>query len=280
MQQAQFGGASSSASQEMFAAGVSYGRRLSWPDDYFQQITRLQYQFYDVQGYTQIQGGQSNILSIRETIERNSLDNPISPNTGSRFTLSAEVAPPIPGFDQFYKTEFRFQQHNPVFGKLISSFGMEHGYMGFFGTDRRSQFERYYLGGTQMQQRETFTRDNIDMRGYPGGFQGSISPIVDGEEVGGTVYGKYFAELRYPLISSDQVQLIPYVFAEAGNAYEGFRRFDPFDVKRTAGIGTRIFMPILGLIDLSYGYRFDGLEGNPNVNSGEWQFLFNIGAPF
>ncbi|MEX0686132.1 MAG: outer membrane protein assembly factor BamA [Balneolales bacterium] len=282
-QMQQFGGASSSASQEMFAAGISYGRRLSWPDDYFQQSTRLQYQYFDVQGYTGFMGGQANILSVTETLERNSLDNPISPNVGSRMTLSAEIAPPMPGFDQFYKTEFKFQQHNPLFGKLVTSYGLEHGYMGFFGSKSRSQFERYYLGGTQLQQRQTFTRDNIDMRGYPGGQQGSISPIRNNQEIGGTVYSKYFTEIRYPVISSDQVQLIPYLFAEAGNAYEGFGRFDPFDVKRSAGIGTRIFMPILGLIDLSYGYRFDGLPPLQNrdaVEAGEWQFLFNIGAPF
>ncbi|MEX2397093.1 MAG: outer membrane protein assembly factor BamA, partial [Balneolales bacterium] len=178
------------------------------------------------------------------------------------------------------KTELKFQQHNPLVGKLISSFGIEHGYMGWFGSENRSQFHRYFLGGTQLQQRQTFTRDNIDMRGYPGGRDGSISPISDGKEVGGTLYNKYFAEIRYPVISSDQVQLIPYVFAEAGNAYDGFSSYDPFNMKRTAGVGTRIFMPILGLIDLSYGYRFDGLPGNDQVNDGEWQFLFNIGAPF
>ncbi|MEX0927764.1 MAG: outer membrane protein assembly factor BamA, partial [Balneolales bacterium] len=278
----QYGGQSqaSGAKQEMLSAGVSYGRRLSWPDNFFSQSTRLQYQYFDVQGFEQYFGGQASVISVTETLERNSLDNPISPNSGSRFSLSAEIAPPIPGLSQFHKTELKFQQHNPVAGKLVSSFGFEHGYMGWFGSGSRSQFQRYYLGGTQLQQRQSFTQDNIDMRGFPGGPDGSITPIRDGREVGGTVYSKYFTELRYPLVSSDQVQLIPYLFAEGGNAYDGFGRYDPFSIKRTAGIGTRIFMPILGLIDLSYGYRFDGLDGNPNVNAGEWQFLFNIGAPF
>ncbi|MEX1136021.1 MAG: outer membrane protein assembly factor BamA [Balneolales bacterium] len=279
----QFGGAqtqSSAASQEMLSAGVSYGRRLSWPDDYFQQTTRLQYQYFDVQGFEQYLGGQASLISIKETLERNSLDNPISPNTGSKFSISAEIAPPIPGLSQFHKTEMKFQQHNPLAGKLVSSFGFEGGYMGHFGSKNRSQFQRYYLGGTQLQQRQSFTQDNIDMRGFPGGPGGSITPVQDGREVGGTLYNKYFAEIRYPVISSEQVQLIPYVFAEAGNAYDDFAQYDPFNVKRTAGIGTRIFMPILGLIDLSYGYRFDGLPGNNEVNAGEWQFLFNIGAPF
>ncbi len=268
-----------STRQEMFSGSISYGRRLTFPDDYFRHITRLRYQYFDVEGYQSLLGGQASIISVEQELQRNSLDNPISPNSGSKFSIRAEVAPPIPGFSQYFKTELDYQYHIPIVGNLVSSFGAEYGYMSWFSSSNRSQFQRYYLGGTELQQQQVFTRDNIDMRGYPGGFDGSISPYQDGEEVGGTVYGKYFTELRYPLISSEQVQLIPYLFAEAGNAYLGYKQFDPFDVKRAAGFGARIFMPILGLIDLSYGYRFDGLEA-PGVDAGEWQFLFNIGAPF
>ena len=91
---------------------------------------------------------------------------------------------------------------------------------------------------------------------------------------------KYFSEIRYPAVQNEQLQLIPYLFAEGGNAYENFRQFQPFDVRRAAGFGIRVFLPILGLIDLSYGYRFDGIPNAVDVNPGEWEFLFNIGAPF
>ena len=97
--------------------------------------------------------------------------------------------------------------------------------------------------------------------------------------MGGRVYNKYSLELRYPAVSNEQLQLIPYAFYDAANAFNDFATFDPFNVKRAIGIGTRLYLPVLGLVDLSYGYRLDGIEGT-NTLAGEWEFLFNIGAPF
>ncbi len=270
---------SATTRQEMFSGSVAYGRRLNWPDDYFRHITRLRYQYFDVEGFVSLLGGQASILSFEQELQRNSTDNPISPNTGSKFSISGEFAPNLPGFSQYFKLGLDYQYHIPIIGKLVATYGAEFGYMSWFGKSDRSQFQRFYLGGTPLQQQQVFTRDNIDMRGYPGGFEGSISPYQDGEEIGGTVYNKYLTELRYPLISTEQVQFIPYAFVEAGNSFLGYKEYDPFNVKRSAGFGARIFMPILGLIDLSYGYRFDGIEA-PGVDANEWQFLFNIGAPF
>lgn len=266
--------------QELFSANVSYGRRLTWPDDYFTSTSRLQYQYFNVRQFNDFISGESNLISFKETLERNSLDNPISPNTGSRFTISGEFAPPMFDFDQFYKIQTKYQHHLPVIGKLVGSFGMEHGYMGWFSDTNQNQYQRFVLGGTAMQQRQNFIWDNVDMRGFPGGFGGSITPLREGQEIGGSIYSKYFVELRYPAVSSDQIQIIPYLFAEGGNSFDGFDRYDPFSIKRAMGVGGRIFMPILGLIDLSYGYRFDGLPNNNQVNPGEWQFLINFGAPF
>lgn len=139
------------------------------------------------------------------------------------------------------------------------------------------------VGGTQLQQRQGFLYDNIDLRGYPGGTQQSISPIIEGSKIGGRMYSKYSLELRYPAVANEQIQITPYTFADAGNSYRDFDHFDPFNVKRSAGFGVRLYLPILGLIDLSYGYRFDGVttisRGN-DVLPNRWQFLFNIGAPF
>ena len=269
----------SSARQEMFSGSVSYGRRLNWPDDYFRHISRIRYQYFDVAGFVSLLGGQANILSFEQELQRNSVDNPLSPSSGSKLSLTFEAAPPLPGFSQYFKAGMDYQFHIPIIDRLVSSYGAQFGYMSWFGSSDRSQFQRFYLGGTALQQQQVFTRDNIDMRGFPGGFEGSISPYRDGEEIGGTVYNKYFAEISYPAVRSEQIQFIPYTFVEAGNAYLGYKEFDPFNVKRAAGFGARIFMPILGLVDLSYGYRFDGLDA-PGVNAGEWQFLFNIGAPF
>lgn len=270
----------SRARNELFSSSISLGRRLKWPDDYFTQRTILSYQLYDVVGGASfLAEGTSSILSIKEVIERNSTDNPISPTTGSKFTISGEIAPPLPGFSQFYKIKTAYQNHTTLVGKLVLTNGIEYGYLGYLGDSQRSNFQRFILGGTQLQQRQSFLDDNIDLRGFPGGNTGSISPFRDGEQVGGRLYSKYTLELRYPAVSEQQVQVIPYTFFDAGNAYLDFQDFAPFDIKRSVGFGARIFLPILGLVDLSYGYRLDGIPGT-NVRAGEWEFLFNIGAPF
>ena len=264
---------------KLFSTSLYSTRRLNWPDDYFTQTTSLKYQNYNVRNSYYNENGKLSTLTLSETIERNSQDNPINPTSGSKLTLTGEIAPPIGKFSQYYKVTFKYLHHTPIVGKLVFTNGIEIGHMGWLGKSNRSPYERFYLGGTPLQQRQTFTRDNIDLKGYPGGFGGSISPYVNGNPVGGTMYTKYMTEMRYPVVSNDQVQLIPYMFAEGGNAYLGFRNFDPFKIKRAAGFGLRIYLPILGLVDLSYGYRFDGIP-NTNVQPGQWEFLFNIGSPF
>ncbi len=270
---------------ELFTAAVSLGRRLTWPDDFFSQRTILTYNRFNVAGFSGIfEDGKADLLTLRQVIERNSTDNPISPRGGSKFNFSAEVALPVPGFAQFYKLKSQYQHHHNIIGKLVFSAGAEYGYMGYFSENNQSNFQRFYLGGTEIQQRQNFLNDNIDLRGFPGGFNGVISPVDQNQNLtGGRVFNKYSMELRYPAVASEQIQLIPYMFIDAGNTFSNLGEFDPFNVKRAAGFGTRIFLPILGLVDLSYGYRLDGTppsnEG-AGLRAGEWQFLFNIGAPF
>lgn len=267
----------------LFSSNVSIGKRLKWPDDYFSQRTVLGYQLYDISGTEGfLSEGNSNLFTIRQVLERNSLDNFISPNTGSKFTFSAEAAPPLPGFSEFYKFRTDYQHHVPLVGKLVMTSQVQYGYIGYFTKDKRSELNRFLVGGTQLQQRQSFLYDNIDLRGYPGSTTESIAPIVNGRKVGGRMFSKYSLELRYPAVSNEQVQIIPYTFTDAGNSYIDFDHFDPFRVKRSLGVGVRLYLPILGLIDLSYGYRLDGVRtpGTSDVMPGEWEFLFNIGAPF
>lgn len=270
---------------ELFSATVSLGKPLSWPDDFFTQRTSLSYQRYNVLGFTGVfQDGEANILSLKHQIERNSLDNFISPSSGSKMLLSGEIAPPLPGFAQYYKVKSEFQNHSTIIGRLVLSSSVEFGYMDYFATGQRSNFQRFFLGGTQIQQRQNFIQDNVDLRGFPGGFNGVVSPQDEERNlIGGQIYNKYSMELRYPAVTSEQVQLIPYMFFDAGNAFLDFNTFDPFNVKRAAGFGVRVFLPILGLIDLSYGYRLDGTPSSAEgagLQAGQWEFLFNIGAPF
>lgn len=269
-----------SEKNRLFSSSVSLGKRLRWPDDYFSSRTALGYQLYDIQGTASfLSAGTSSIISINQTFERNSLDNFISPNRGSKLGLSFEVAPPLPGLSEYYKIKTDYQYHIPIIEKLVLTSQVNFGFIGFFTNNRRSNFQRFLVGGTQLQQRQSFLYDNIDLRGYPGGSDGSIAPIIDGRQVGGRVYNKYSFELRYPAVSNEQLQLIPYAFYDAANAFNEFATFDPFNVKRAIGFGTRLYLPVLGLVDLSYGYRLDNIEGT-NTLAGEWEFLFNIGAPF
>lgn len=270
---------------ELFTTSVSLGKQLQWPDDFFSQRLILTYNRFNVLGFSGIfEDGQADILTLRGVLSRNSLNNPISPSAGSEFDISTEVALPVPGFAQFYKIKTGYQHHYTIVDKLVLSGSVDYGYMGYFSEGNRSNFQRFYLGGTQIQQRQNFLNDNIDLRGFPGGFDGVISPVDENQNlIGGRVYNKYTMELRYPAVSSDQIQLIPYVFMDAGNAFNNLKEFDPFRVKRAAGFGARIFLPILGLVDLSYGYRLDGTPGSvegPGLQAGEWEFLFNIGSPF
>ncbi len=267
---------------ELFSGSISVGKRLKWPDDYFSTRTTLGYQLYDVQRSTSsLRQGVSNSITIEQLLERNSVDNPLSPNIGSKLSLSGEIGLPLSGFADFYKVKFGYQSHFPLVDKLVLTSTFDFGYLGYFTENSRTDFERFLLGGTQLQQRQSFLYDNIDMRGYPGGLGQSIAPSENGVQVGGRIFNKYTVEMRYPAIQNEQLQLIPYSFVDAGNVYAGFTGYDPFELKRSAGFGVRLFLPILGLVDLSYGYRFDGVdETNPAVNAGKWEFLFNIGAPF
>ncbi|WP_245550333.1 outer membrane protein assembly factor BamA [Gracilimonas tropica] len=269
---------------ELFSSSVSMGKYLKWPDDFFSTQTVVGYQLYNVSGTeAYFAEGSSNLLSIKQVLERNSLDNPMLPNSGSKFTLSFEAAPPMPSFSEFYKIRTEYQNHTPLVDKLVLTSQVQYGYIGYFTKNKRTDLNKFLLGGTQLQQRQSFLYDNIDLRGYPGSTIQSIAPIVDGEKVGGTMFSKYSLELRYPAVSNEQVQIIPYTFADAGNSYLDFNTFDPFKVKRSVGFGLRLYLPVLGLVDLSYGYRLDGVDV-PNTNNdvmpGNWEFLFNIGSPF
>ncbi len=282
----------SEQTNKLLSTSVSLGRRLDWPDDYFTQQTILQYRLYDISGGRfLLEEGSSATLSLTSVIERNSLDNFISPTRGSKLKLTTAVGLPIPGLRQYYKVESLFAYHTTLIGKLVLTNSVQFGYLGYFGEDNRSNFQRYVLGGTPLQQRQSFLTDNISLRGYPGGRGQGIAPrIREGggiRQIGGRLFSKYSLELRIPLVQEKQIQVIPYTFFDAGNAYLNFETFAPFEVKRAVGFGVRVYLPILGLVDLSYGYRLDSIpatliDGTPanDVRAGEWQFLFNLGAAF
>ncbi len=291
----------SDQTNKLLSTSVSLGRRLDWPDDYFTQQTILNYRLYDISGGRfLLDEGRSATLGLTSVIERNSLDNFISPTRGSKLQLTTAVGIPVPGLRQYYKVESLFAWHTTLIGKLVLTTSVQYGYLGYFSDVNRSNFQRYVLGGTPLQQRQSFLTDNISLRGYPGGRGQGIAPRICEinaplgqcppravRQVGGRLFSKYSLELRIPLVQERQIQVIPYTFFDAGNAYLNFETFAPFEVKRATGFGVRIYLPILGLVDLSYGYRLDSipatlLDGSPtnDVMAGEWQFLFNLGTSF
>src|SRR5699024_7355637 len=226
--------------------------------------TILNYRLYDISGgYFLLEKGRSATLSLTSVIERNSLDNFISPTRGSKMKLETGVGLPIPGLRQFYKVEGLFSWHTTLIGKLVLTNEVQTGYLGYFGNKNRSSFQRYVLGGTPLQQRQSFLTDNISLRGYPGGRGQGIGPRIRENgarrQLGRCMFSKYSMELRLPAVQEKQLQVIPYTFFDAGNSYLDVESFAPFDVKRAVGFGVRIYLPILGLVDLSYGYRLDGV---------------------
>ena len=259
----------------------SLGYRLRWPDDYFSHRISLSFTQYDVSQLSYLPDGKTQTLTLISAIERNSTDNFISPNFGSKFGLQVEVSPSlglINIFQQFYKIKTYFQYHLSLAKKLTLSQYHEFGMIGFFHKRNRNEFGRFLVGGVRLEQNQNIIYETIELKAYEGQLSRVISPREEGEVIGGRIYMRYGLELRYPLTTGQQIQIIPYTFFEAGNSYADFHHFHPLNLKRSFGFGTRMFLPIIGLIDLSYGYRLDGVDGT-DVLPGKWKFSFNIGAP-
>ena len=272
--------------------GTLYGRlfyrqRLKWPDDFFLTGTNVGYRLYDVES---LQGsvlpvGISQELTFSQTLSRNALDNPTFPQNGSSLDLSVTVAPPIGDFVQYHKWDASTAWYTPVAGKLTASFRAQAGYIGSL-TGEDVQFQRYLIGGTPLEASSNsglgrgFGRDLVFLRGYP---IESIGPRENGEPVGGRILNKYEAELGMVLIQTPQLSFAPYLFADAANAWDSFDDYDPSRLYRSAGFGARIFLPILGLVDLNMGYQIDpfdptGVVRGDDRGEPKWRFQFSLGG--
>ncbi|CAN5485971.1 outer membrane protein assembly factor BamA [soil metagenome] len=271
------------------SARVFYRQRLSWPDDFFQTGTDVTYRLYDVQGQNPqftlgLPQGVSQEVTIRQTLSRNSLDNPLFPLAGSSFNLSLEVAPPVGEFIQYHKWRLTTDWYVPLASRLTARFAGDLGYVGSLTGDEVS-FQRFVLGGSPLEAQgsnfSTLSRDLVFLRGYP--FQ-SITPyeMVNGQRraVGGRILNKYSAELRYVLMQTAQLSLAPYAFVDAGNTWASFGAYNPANLYRSAGFGAKIFLPILGMLDLNWGYQIDPFLPRSDADTGlpQWRFQFSIGS--
>lgn len=275
---------------------VMLGKRLEWPDDYFTLMQRLSFQNYRLKNYRNIFAfgtgtGTYRNFSYGITFARNSVDSPIFQRSGSEIALSVDVTPPYSLFsDRDYKTmsdddkfewieyhkwKFNASLYRQLFGNLVLSARVKYGFLGQYNNDIGiTPFDRFYLGGDGLSGTANMDgREIIGMRGYA---NESLTPDYwKNRNVGGTIYNKSTLELRYPLSLNPSATIYALTFVEGGNAWRDFKEFNPFSLKRSAGVGVRVFLPMFGLLGLDWGYGFDQIPGIPTANKGQFHFSIN-----
>ncbi|MGV3557454.1 outer membrane protein assembly factor BamA [Larkinella arboricola] len=284
---------------------LGLGRRLHFPDDYFQLSNSLTYQRYELNNYDifgiGLRNGTSNSVTFNTTLARNSIDQPQFPRSGSSISLSATLTPPYSAFSnkttsanvdvkdrykwvEYHKWMFDASWFATVTGKLVLNARAHMGFLGRYNPRTEfSPFERFVLGGSGLAGTGQFAlaQDIIGLRGYNDrdvytGVNG-ISPTALDRSRGGLAFSKYIMELRYPVSLNPSATIFVLGFLEAGNNWGNFKYYNPFDLKRSAGFGARIFMPAFGLIGIDYGYGFDRMPGSPTRPGPGGQFHFTIG---
>ena len=266
-------------------ARVFYEQRLKWPDDKFSASTSLGYQFYSNRNYTSVLPlGRSQQVTVRQALSRSSVDHPVFPTAGSTFLLSGELALPVSDFIQYHKWKLTTSWNVPILRKLTTSFSADFGYIGSL-TGGDVLFERYVVGGSPFDvqgYRNNFGKDIIYMRGYPARVLG---PRRGEEAVGGRVLNKFTSELRLLAVQTPQLTAAPYLFMDAANTWDTFQTYNPRQLYRSAGVGARLFLPILGMLEIAYGYNFDEfapISGQQSNHDGskKWFFQFTLGQGF
>ena len=277
-----------------YGVSIGLGKRLSWPDPYFTFYGELAYQRYGLKNYSSfvMANGNANMLSLRLVLARNSTDQPIYPRRGSDISLSLQITPPFSamdgkdysnknmsdqeryGWSEFHKWLFKaqwFQALTPD-SKLVLMAKAEMGYLGHYNKHKVSPFERFQVGGDGMSGYTMYGVDIIALRGYQ---DGALDPVGSNYSVG---YNKYTVELRYPVILKPSSQIYVLGFLEAGNGFSSWKDFAPWKVKRSAGVGVRLYLPIVGMLGVDWGWGFDPPAGSTK-RSGS-QFHFVIGQNF
>lgn len=285
--------------QAIFITGVSVGlqRRLKWPDDYFTYYSGVNFQIYNLKNYRStflFSDGTSNNFSFEQQIGRNSIDQPIYPRKGSEISLTLQLTPPYSLLNnkdystaedaekykwiEYHKWKFNATTYTKLLGNLVLYNRAQFGFLGLYNrTIGQSPFERFYLGGDGLSGFSLDGREIIALRGYD---NNSITPEdISGNNIGGTIFNKFTMELRYPMSLNPSATIYGLAFVEGGNNWLKFKEYSPFNIKRSAGVGIRIFLPMFGLLGLDYGWPFDVQPGNTEVTK-TGQFHFTIGQQF
>ena len=191
----------------------------------------------------------------------------MNPNNTSAGERIAEIDQERYKWLEFYKIKFKGEWFTALTKKLVLRPSFEFGFLGAYNNDRGIiPFERFFLGGDGMGMYNLDGRENIPLRGYP---NQSLSA-----QDGGSIYNKYSLELRYPISLGEQAKIFALTFIEGGSSYNSFRDFDPFQLKRSAGIGVRLFMPQFGLLGIDFGHGFDPVPGQSTKHGWETHFIF------
>ncbi len=278
--------------QRIFGVTVGYGKRLRWPDDYFQFYGELGYQMYMMKNwpYLLISDGFSHALTLNLQLYRSSIDNPIYTRRGSYFSLGLKITPPwslfFPDKDyaamdnnekyhliEYHKWKFTAKVFTPLSrdSKLVLMTRAEFGYLGHFNKNLKSPFETFYMGGDGMSASTTYATDYIGMRGYS---SGSLTPydVATGRNMG-YVYNKFTLELRYPIMLQQSANIWVLGFLEAGNCFADIKDYNPFNLKRSAGVGVRVFLPMFGLLGVDWGWGFDEINGSKQYGGSQFHFV-------
>ena len=309
------GRADKSQSFEISSITLGLAKRLRVPDDYFTLSQALSYQYFNLKNYFTglftFGDGVSNNISYTISLSRNNTyTNPIFPLGGSSFVISGKFTPPYSLFEdvdyenlgddpayqtrnaagemvadqskidqekfrflEFYKVKFSGTWYTRIVDKLVLKTQTDFGFLGNYNPSRGDiPFERFYVGGDGMANNFAMDgRENIALRGYGNQTLSSRD--------GSTIYSKFTLELRYPLTLKPSASIYALSFLETGQGYEGFRNFNPFNAKRSAGAGVRIFMPAFGLLGIDFAYGFDNINSALNTPNG-WETHFIIGQQF
>lgn len=288
----------------IWGASVGLNKLLTWPDDYFRLSQAISYQRYDFKNYAynvstiRYENGDANNLAYQIGLSRLSAGpDPIFPQEGSDFSVSLKLTPPYSLFSnknytklkeegdfqslykwlEYYKVQFKGNFYKELVGKLVLRTGAEVGMLGAYNKEIGiSPFERFFMGGTGLQANRFDGREIVPLRGYEdftdgGGNSTDITPVG-----GGVIYNKFLMELRYPITMSQQAKIYGLGFAEAGNTWSTHDEFEPFELKRSAGFGVRIFMSAFGMLGFDFGYGFDKANPFSSEISG-WQTHFIFG---
>lgn len=286
---------------KLLGVSLGWGKRLRWPDDYFSLNVELAYQRYMLKNwrYFLITNGNANNLNLSISLNRTSTDNQLFPRRGSEFTASVTITPPWSLWDgkdyknlatnsqspnyvkeqqekyrwiEYHKWKFKSKTYTALSGGqkcFVLMTRVELGLLGSYNKYKKSPFETYYMGGDGMSGYSTgYAEETIGLRGYE---NGSLTPYYQE----GYAYDRFTLELRYPLMLGNTT-IYGLGFVEAGNAWNDTKDFDPFDMKRSAGVGVRIFLPMVGLMGIDYAYGFDKVWGT----KGGGQFHFILGQEF